>query len=86
MNIKFSTAPGILIISYKGYTGIVYRQQLLGLFIISLLYYSLKTNSRLGRGYNKVISLLKSNNKDFICRAKTLEKTKDKLDKHKYYT
>jgi hypothetical protein len=32
------------------------------------------------------MGLLKSNNEDFICKAKTLEKTEDKLDGRKYYT
>jgi hypothetical protein len=77
---------GILAISYKGYTSTVYQQQLPGLFIISFLYNSLKTNSRLGKRYDKIIGLLKSNNKDFICKAKALEKTEDKLNGRKYYT
>jgi hypothetical protein len=86
ISIKVNITPGILAISHKGYTNTVYRRQLLGLFIINLLYYNLKTNSRLGKGYNKFIGLLKSNNKDFIYKAKTLNKTEDKLDRYKYYT
>jgi hypothetical protein len=86
INTKINIIPGILVISYKGYTSIIYRQQLLGFFIISLLYCSLKTNNRLGRGYDKFIGLLKSNNKDFICKTKILEKTEDKLNRRKYYT
>ena len=86
INIKVSTTPGILIISYKGYTGTIYEQQLPGLFIISFLYRSLKTNNRLGKRYNKIIGLLKNNNKNFIYRTKTLEKTKNKLNRYKYYT
>jgi hypothetical protein len=31
------------------------------------------------------MGLLKNNNKDFIYKAKTLEKTENKLDGHKYY-
>jgi hypothetical protein len=32
------------------------------------------------------MGLLKSNNKDFIYKTKTLEKAEDKLDRRKYYT
>jgi hypothetical protein len=84
ISIEVNITPGILAISYKGYAGIVYRRQLPGLFIINFLYRNLKTNSRLGRRCNKVMGLLKSNNKDFIYKAKTLEKTKNKLDGRKY--
>jgi hypothetical protein len=59
INIKVNIAPGILIICHKDYTGIVYRQQLPDLFIINLLYYSLKTDNWLGKRYNKIIGLLK---------------------------
>jgi hypothetical protein len=86
INTRVNIIPGILAISHKGYTGTVYRRQLPGLFIINFLYYSLKTNNRLNKRYNKVIGLLKSSNKDFIYKAKTLEKTEDKLDGRKYYT
>jgi hypothetical protein len=86
INIEINIAPGILIIGHKSYTGTVYWQQLPGFFIISFLYRNLKTNSRLGKRYDKVIGLLKSNNKDFIYKTKTLEKTKNKLDGRKYYT
>jgi hypothetical protein len=86
ISIKINTTLGILAISYEGYTNTVYRQRLPGFFIINLLYRSLKTNSRLGKGYNKFIGLLKNNNKNFIYKAKILEKTKDKLNGRKYYT